>query len=211
MVHCPLHPGHLCMCEGLVFVYQAVGQDEECSVFGADFARGQESQERGLWLNFDTPALCNGTAVQWHFCYYVLYSNHTETHELQLRIYRDTASQGKYKKIIEDVVSREYMNKDDLNKYGAVCDEGSPPYCCETLAVNHSIHENDIIGVCMGLSATNIPLDEAAPTNYTHYLMVEDECDMGHESGSFQLELLKTKLTGFGLHVYLMFTGESGL
>ena len=187
----------------------AAGQDETCPAFGSDFARGQASlSNKGFWLNFDTPAQCGGVAVQWKFCYYVDYSNKDQA--LWLRVYRKIASN--YIRVAEDIITRDYYLPGDLTNYGATCDGGNPPYCCENLTVMHAIEKNDIIGVCMRDSGNHDPLytlDADAPGQKVYQYVDTDDCNKKGDIDMFALsDLSQTPSYEFGLHAYLQVTCE---
>ena len=170
-----------------------------------------KSHSKGLWLNFDTPAQCNGTAVEWRFCYYVDYSNNDQ--EMWLRIYRKSGSES-YAKEAEDIISRQYTSAADLGKYGALCDGGNPPYCCESFRVNHPIEKNDVIGVCMRETGNFDPLFsvDSNATGYSVYRYVNtNDCD-GRGSESFTLSpTAQIQMSDFGLHAHLDTTGKGNV
>ena len=193
---------------------------ESCPTFGTDFARGHDTSNTGLWLNFATPAQCTGTAVQWRFCYYAVYTDKKE-HEVWLRVYRKNDASDMYDKVVENVINRDVTDSGVSNGNGAVCDGGSPPHCCENLTVNHEIQENDIIGVCMRDEGGNhdplYSLDEEAPAGYTVYEYPNtDDCSNNHDGDvdSFEASDPAISLTanpGFGLHAHLSVVGKPQL
>lgn len=180
-----------------------------CPAFGTEFDRGHDTSNSGLWLNFATPAQCSGTAVAWRFCYYVQFSD--SEHEVWLRLYRKTGI-GSYTKTAEDIVTRQYERSEDLTTYGATCDEGNPPFCCEDRMVSHQIEKNDIIGVCMRDSKGHDPLfvlDEGAPANYTLYDF-PDTTDCNNRQGQVENFITSDKMSvfnGYGLHARLIIAG----
>ena len=121
----------------------------------------------------------------------------------------------RYDKVVEDIITREYEVNDDLDMYGADCDGESPPYCCETMAVDYRIQKNDVIGVCMRDSSGRDPLyslDEGAPTDFTVYQYPDtDNCNTRGVVDSFvasDSDISLQSINGFGLHAYLNITGE---
>ena len=45
---------------------------ENCPLFGTAFPRGHDTRRSGLWLNFDTPSQCTGTAVEWRIAMWLI-------------------------------------------------------------------------------------------------------------------------------------------
>ena len=200
-------------------VYAAISTlaADSCPAFGTEFAQGHDTTRNGLWLNFDTPAQCSGTAVQWRFCYYVVYTD--DDHEVWLRVYRKNGSSDTYDRVVEDIIKiKDLRNSADLsNRNDAVCVGESPPYCCEnkTVTVNYPILQNDIIGVCMRDAGRHDPLyslDEEAPAGYTVYEYPNtDDCNMAGDVVSFVASdesLNLTPMPEFGLHAHLNIMGK---
>ena len=147
--HTVTHMNYATMCSAAISALA----DDSCPAFGTDFSRSQSTNSAtGLWLNFDTPAQCTGTAVQWRFCYY-LESTTKSKQEVWLRVYRKSGASGTYDKEADYTVSVQSGNTND-----AVCDGGTPSYCCDNITVNYQIQENDIIGVCVRDTGGHGPL-----------------------------------------------------
>ena len=90
-----------------------------------------------------------------------------------------------------------------------MCDDGDPPFCCENITINGQVQKNDIIGVCMrnvGNSDPLFSLDEDAPGHTVYHYPNTDDC--GGNSNSFTEMELDSPTSGFGLHAYLVVTGE---
>ena len=127
-----------------------------------------------------------------------------------LRIYRKSGRE-RYTKETEDIISRQYTSAADLGNYGAVCDGGNPPYCCEIFNVNHLIEKNDVIGVCMRETGDIHPLF-SVDSNATGYSVYQydrtSDCD---RRGSRRFSLSPRKqiqMNNFGLHAHLDTTGK---
>lgn len=170
-----------------------------------------DSDDRGLWLNFATPARCSGTAVEWRFCYFVQYSD--DSQEMWLRVYRKSGIH-RYRKVVDDRIVRQYESSGDLDTYGASCDEGSPPFCCESWTASHQIQKNDIIGACITDTWHYDPLysiDEDAPENYTVYQYPDtDDCSGEGRVNSFRIfdqDNALEAFDGYGLHAHLSIKG----
>ena len=132
--------------------------------------------------------------------------------EVWLRIYRKTAGNGIYTRETEDIITRQYEVVGDLANFGATCDGGDPPYCCETLRVAYPVEKNDVIGVCMRDAGKHDPLyslDSNAP-GYTVYQYLDtDDCNKKGDIQTFTLSPTDlTPLDNFGLHAQLDIIGN---
>ena len=179
-------------------------QSDSCPAFGTKFDAGHDTSNKGLWLNFDTPAQCSGTATEWRFCYYFTYDGSLEA---RLRVYRKNGDDS-YQRAFEDPIQRDYENSGDLRPG---CNSGSQ-YCCETLTINQPIQKNDIIGVCMSDGSNRKPLyvlDEEVPGHSVYQYPSTDDCSNAGVVMSFTTsDLDQSPNNGFGLNAFLSVTGK---
>ena len=70
----------------IVFVAVAVAQTCPSPIGSALTNPIRESSNTGFYLNLDNPAVCSGTVVAWHFCYYRL----IETNIATFAVYRQS-------------------------------------------------------------------------------------------------------------------------
>ena len=127
-----------------------------------------------------------------------------------LRIYRKSGSET-YTRETEDIITRQYTDANDLGNFGAVCDGGDPPYCCETLRVNYPIEKNDVIGVCMRDAGMHDPLYslDSNATGYSVYQYDDTvDCNKKGDISTFTLSpSYLYQFDNYGLHAQLDITG----
>ena len=176
-------------------------QGDTCPSFGTEFPRGHDTSNEQLWLNFDTPSQCTGTAVEWRFCYH--YTNARV--QAILRVYRRIGVNS-YERVVDNVIDRDYRN----GGADTPCVD-SNNYCCETLSISERIEKNDIIGVCMRNTGSRDPLyvlDEEPPPGYSLYEHPAGNCHGGGGIPNFMETDLNSSPEMFGLHAFLGVTGK---
>ena len=178
---------------------------DSCPSFGTEFDRGHDTSNRGLWLNFDTPSQCTGTAVEWRFCYY--YQTGDDTLQARLRVYRKNGVTDSFEVVVDKDIDRRYRNDGEVP---SSCDR-SNHYCCENMMISAEIEKNDIIGVCMRFSDSWKPLyvlDEEPPSGYSLYKYPSSDRCQENEFDTFTESDLSSSPESFGLHAILITTGK---
>ena len=117
---------------------------QTCPVFGTDLTEKKPvpPTRAGLFLNFESPAQCNGTATAWHYCYYGRDITDPFVFAADFVVYRKTSlNSNEYERVaLKSVVK----SPDDLQSTG---------FHCETVTLEQSeyfeVQEDDIIGACL--------------------------------------------------------------
>ena len=115
---------------------------QTCPVFGTDLTERRHPTRAGLFLNFENPAQCNGTAKAWHYCYYGKAITDPSVFAADFVVYRKTSlNSNEYERVaLKSVVK----SQDDLQSTG---------FHCETVTLEQSeyfeVQEDDIIGACL--------------------------------------------------------------
>lgn len=101
----------------------------------------RESSNTGFYLNLDNPAVCSGTVVAWHFCYYRL----IETNVAAFVVYRQSPD-GNYQELSESyrVVARQEANKRKKRQTGFNCEDIPLP-----LGEQFDVQVGDVLGACL--------------------------------------------------------------
>ena len=125
---------------------------QTCPVFGTDLTKKREVTRAGLFLNFESPAQCNGTAKAWQYCYYGKDITDPFVFAADFVVYRKTSLNS----IVYERVALKSVVKspDDLQSTG---------FHCETVTLEQSeyfeVQEDDIIGACLIEDGTQTPIN----------------------------------------------------
>ena len=142
----------------IILVNYYAGQkssSQTCPRFGTDGQglSGSENRfrdDRRLFLNFESPAQCNGTVTSWRYCYYydddddnIEDHANSQQYGAKFLVYRRSDSSDSYQPVANStkLVS---VTKSDLNFNSVTC-------LTVTLAANEQfqIQTNDIIAACV--------------------------------------------------------------
>ena len=138
-------PGNKENCVTYYYTYTVPSvSTQTCPVFGTDLTeKKQASPSRaGLFLNFESPAQCNGMARAWHYCYYGKDITDPFVFAADFVVYRKTSlNSNVYERVaLKSVVK----SPDELQSTG---------FHCETVTLEQSeyfeVQEDDIIGACL--------------------------------------------------------------
>ena len=138
-------PGNKENCVTYYYTYTVPSvSTQTCPVFGTDLTKKKPASpnKTGLFLNFESPAQCNGMARAWHYCYYGRAITDPFVFAADFVVYRKTnLNSNVYERVaLKSVVK----SPDELQSTG---------FHCETVTLEQSeyfeVQEDDIIGACL--------------------------------------------------------------
>lgn len=130
-------------------------------------------EENRLLLDNSPSQTCNGTAVAWNYCFYLVDSNPLFRQRAVFSVYRsfDEERSGVYHRVPESLLIVDVYDEYDTGEF----------HCVMTPLENtFSIQEGDVIGACLQRSLINPGLDVLEIVSTAHQLSVgaiSGDCD----------------------------------
>jgi len=170
---------------------------QSCTPFGnTDRMERGLSSARGLFLDLQNPAPCNGTVTAWNYCFYRIESASDINYIVDFVVYRRMGSN--YQLVESRTVDMSGPQLAALNS----------DFMCDTISLQESemfeIREADVLGACLNDEGNNQKMLDILAESVTNTLYATDGCT---QSGiniptSIRSSGLSTR-SSFAIHLFV--------
>jgi len=153
------------------------------------------SSAKGLFLDLQNPAPCNGTVTAWNYCFYRIESASDLNYLVDFVVYRRRGSN--YLLVESTTVDMSGRQLAALNS----------DFMCDTISLQESekfeIREADVLGACLNDEGNNQKMLDILAESVTNTLYVTDGCT---QSVNIPTSIRSNRLTtspSFALHLFV--------
>ena len=169
---------------------------QSCTLFGnTDRMEHSQSSAKGLFLDLQNPAPCNGTVTAWNYCFYRIESASDINYIVDFVVYQRMGSN--YQLVENRTVDMSGRQLRDLNS----------DFTCDMISLQESemfeIREADVLGACLNDEGNNQKMLDILAESVTNTLYVTDGCT---QSVNIPTSIRSRGLTtspSFALHLFV--------
>jgi len=156
------------------------------------------SSAKGLFLDMQNPAPCNGTVTAWNYCFYRIESASDINYIVDFVVYRRRGNGVMYDLVESMTVDMSGGQLEDLNSH----------FTCDTISLQESemfeIREADVLGACLNDEGNNQKMLDILAESVTNTLYVTDGCTQSGVNIPTSINSRRlTTSSSFALHLFV--------